>query len=93
MSDAEPDPLRDELQRCVGKPLSDSGPAVSPDEVNVPMIRHWVDALDDRNPAYLEAASHPIIQDALEGVMGPNIEILTNPNPNHIRNQSYSNPS
>ena len=58
MSDAEPDPLRDELQRCVGKPLSDSGPAVSPDEVNVPMIRHWVDALDDRNPAYLEE-EHP----------------------------------
>jgi uncharacterized protein len=31
------------------------GPAqVAPDPVNVPMIRHWVDALDDRNPVYLD---------------------------------------
>jgi acyl dehydratase len=31
------------------------GPAsVAPDPVNVPMIRHWVAALDDRNPVYLE---------------------------------------
>ncbi len=29
-------------------------PAVAADPVNVPMIRHWVDALDDRNPAYLD---------------------------------------
>jgi acyl dehydratase len=28
--------------------------AVAPDKVNVPMIRHWVDALDDRNPVYLD---------------------------------------
>ncbi|MEE2678370.1 MAG: MaoC family dehydratase N-terminal domain-containing protein [Myxococcota bacterium] len=54
MTDPEADPLREELERCVGKPLSDSGPALSPDEVNLPMIRHWVDALDDRNPVYLD---------------------------------------
>ena len=29
-------------------------PSVAPDPVNVPMIRHWVDALDDRNPVYLD---------------------------------------
>ena len=29
-------------------------PAVAPEAVNVPMIRHWVDALDDRNPVYLD---------------------------------------
>jgi len=29
-------------------------PSVAPDAVNVPMIRHWVDALDDRNPVYLD---------------------------------------
>jgi len=34
--------------------MSESGPADAPDEVNVPMIRHWVDALDDRNPVYLD---------------------------------------
>ena len=33
------------------------GPAsVAPDPVNVPMIRHWVAALDDRNPVYLDEA-------------------------------------
>src|SRR6185312_6316508 len=31
-----------------------SGPSLAPDPVNVAMIRHWVDALDDRNPAYDE---------------------------------------
>ncbi|MAI78230.1 MAG: hypothetical protein CL917_04760 [Deltaproteobacteria bacterium] len=31
------------------------GPAsAAPDPVNIPMIRHWVDALDDRNPVYLD---------------------------------------
>jgi len=31
-------------------------PSVAPDPVNVPMIRHWVDALDDQNPVYLDEA-------------------------------------
>lgn len=46
-----------ELRARVGQPLSASGPAVAPDPVNLPMIRHWVDALDDRNPVYLDAAA------------------------------------
>jgi acyl dehydratase len=50
------DPLRQRLEACVGKPMSDSGPSIAPDEVNLPMIRHWVDALDDRNPVYLDGA-------------------------------------
>jgi hypothetical protein len=29
-------------------------PTTAPEAVNVPMIRHWVDALDDRNPVYLD---------------------------------------
>lgn len=37
----------------------------------------------DRDEAYLEAASHPIILDALECILGPNIEVLTNKH-NHI---------
>jgi acyl dehydratase len=46
------DELRERLEAYVGKPM---GPAsVAPDPVNVPMIRHWVDALDDRNPVYLD---------------------------------------
>ena len=55
MTDQESDPLRARLDEWIGRPLSSSGPAVAPDEVNLPMIRHWVDALDDRNPVYLDA--------------------------------------
>jgi acyl dehydratase len=52
MADAEADPVRARLEKYVGQPM---GPAsVAPDPVNVPMIRHWVDALDDRNPVYLD---------------------------------------
>jgi acyl dehydratase len=32
------------------------GPVVAPDPVNVPMVRHWVDAIDDQNPVYLDEA-------------------------------------
>jgi len=49
------DPLRARVEEWLGKPLSSSGPSYAPDEVNLPMIRHWVDALDDRNPVYLDA--------------------------------------
>jgi phytanoyl-CoA hydroxylase len=36
-----------------------------------------------RDPVYLEAATHPIILDALEGILGPNVELLTNKH-NHM---------
>lgn len=41
-----------------------SEPRVGPDPVNQPMIRHWVDAIGDRNPIYVDeaaakAAGHP----------------------------------
>lgn len=41
-----------------------SKPRVGPDPVNVPMIHHWVDAIGDRNPIYVDesaarAAGHP----------------------------------
>jgi len=55
MVDREQDSLRASLESWIGQPLSDSGPALAPDEVNLPMIRHWVDALDDQNPIYLDA--------------------------------------
>jgi len=48
----EKDELRERLEKYVGKPMGE--PAVAPDPVNVPMIRHWVDALGDRNPVYLD---------------------------------------
>ncbi len=52
MADADGDALRERLEAFVGKPMGPPGAA--PDPVNVPMIRHWVDALDDRNPVYLD---------------------------------------
>jgi len=52
MAEAEVDPIRAGLERYVGKAMGP--PSVAPDPVNVPMIRHWVDALDDRNPVYLD---------------------------------------
>jgi acyl dehydratase len=52
MADAETDEVRARLEKYVGQPM---GPAsTAPDPVNVPMIRHWVVALDDQNPAYLD---------------------------------------
>lgn len=48
------DRVRAELMPWVGEPFGDSGPISAPDPVNVPMIRHWVDAIDDRNPVYLD---------------------------------------
>ena len=37
----------------------------------------------DRGSAYLEAATHPLILDALENFLGPNIELITNKH-NHL---------
>ena len=53
MEATEEDPVRARLEKYVGKAMGP--PSVAPDPVNVPMIRHWVDALDDRNPVYLDA--------------------------------------
>jgi len=52
MSEPETDRLRERLEEYVGRPMG--SPTAAPDPVNVPMIRHWVDALDDRNPVYLD---------------------------------------
>jgi len=52
MADEEVDEVRARLEKYVGKPMGP--PSVAPDPVNVPMIRHWVDALDDQNPIYLD---------------------------------------
>jgi acyl dehydratase len=54
MADDKVDPLRAKLDEFIGKPIGAAAPVEAPDEVNVPMMRHWVDALDDRNPVYLD---------------------------------------
>ena len=50
MAGEEVDEVRARLEKYVGGPMGP--PSVAPDPVNLPMIRHWVDALDDRNPLY-----------------------------------------
>jgi len=40
------------LQSWIGEKLNTRGTAYAPDPVNMPMIRHWIDAFDDRNPVY-----------------------------------------
>jgi len=53
MASEEVDELRARLEPYIGKPMGP--PATAPEPVNIPMIRHWVDALDDRNPVYDDA--------------------------------------
>lgn len=55
MAEFEVDDVRARLEKYVGKPMGP--PSVAPDPVNLPMIRHWVAALDDRNPVYLDEAA------------------------------------
>ena len=51
------DQLRRRLLPWMGRPMSGDGPSDAPDEVNLPMIRHWVDAMNDRDPVYLDEAA------------------------------------
>ena len=41
-----------DLRAAIGQPLG--APAVAPDPVNQPMIRHWAAALEDHNPVYTD---------------------------------------
>ncbi len=53
MSQAETTPFLDELRQGVGR---SAAPVAARDPVNPPMIHHWCDALDDRNPVYADPA-------------------------------------
>jgi uncharacterized protein len=46
------DDYEQRLQALVGRELGEARPAHDP--VNVPMIRHWVEAMGDDNPVYLD---------------------------------------
>jgi uncharacterized protein len=46
------DDYEQRLQALVGRQLGDARPAHDP--VNLPMIRHWVEAMEDDNPVYLD---------------------------------------
>ena len=45
----------DLLQTFVGREIGVL--AIAPDEVNVPMVRHWCEAMGDKNPIYLDQAA------------------------------------
>ncbi|MBV9353727.1 MAG: MaoC family dehydratase N-terminal domain-containing protein [Mycobacterium sp.] len=53
MTDQETE-FRTRLRSLVGQPTGSGKPAVAPDPVNQPMIRHWAYALGDMNPVYLD---------------------------------------
>jgi uncharacterized protein len=48
------DPFRASLEGYIGKPVSGTATTTAPDPVNVPMIRHWAAAFEDRNPVYTD---------------------------------------
>lgn len=54
MSDAEKAAFLARLQAHIG---TTAAPRPAPDPVNVPMIRHWCEAMDDANPLYLDEAA------------------------------------
>ena len=54
MSDDGKVALRQRLDDLIGEPVGSSRPAMAPDPVNQPMIRHWAYALNEMNPVYLD---------------------------------------
>jgi acyl dehydratase len=55
MTDDTTSDLRRRLDALVGEPVGSGKHTVAPDPVNQAMIRHWAYALNDMNPAYLDA--------------------------------------
>jgi uncharacterized protein len=53
MNDADDTALLERLRAEIG---AAGGPLQARDPVNLPMIRHWCDAMEDANPNYTEAA-------------------------------------
>ena len=77
---SEPDPAADASASTEGGPSLDerlqsfvghfTGPRHrAPDPVNLPMIRHWIEAMGDRNPVYVdEEAAHAA---GFDGIIAP----------------------
>jgi hypothetical protein len=55
MHDAAEVEFGEALDRLVGRPVGSGLPSPGPDVVNLPMIRHWAAAFEDRNPVYTDA--------------------------------------
>jgi acyl dehydratase len=54
MSADDDDAFRSRLNALIGKSVGSDSPSVAPDPVNLPMIRHWAAAFEDRNPVYTD---------------------------------------
>lgn len=67
--------LEANLASLIGKPVGSQGTTFGPDPVNVPMIRHWVAAFEDRNPVYTDEALAG--QSRFEGVVAPPLMLQT----------------
>lgn len=66
-----------QIERMVEPIVWEEGVPRSPESVRrLSKILH-------RDPVYLEAATDPLVLDALEGILGPNIELVTNKH-NHL---------
>jgi acyl dehydratase len=75
MSDDAQARFRAELDALVGKPVGPAGPQLAPDEVNVPMIRHWCDAMEDHNPVYTDAEF--AARTRFKGIVAPPVMLQT----------------
>jgi uncharacterized OB-fold protein len=56
-----------ELEALVG--MSTGDPLLSPHAVNVPMIRHWVEAMGDENPVYV--SDEAAVRYGFDGIIAP----------------------
>ena len=81
-----PDDLIDRLNAATDRQIQIGEPPIvreNRDEPITPGNIRRISKILDRDPVYLEAAQHPIILDALENILGPNIELVTNKH-NHM---------
>lgn len=61
------------MRAMIGSPIGP--PAVAPDPVNQPMIRHWAAALEDHNPVYIDPAF--AAQSRFGGIVAPPLMLQT----------------
>ncbi len=81
-----PDDLIDRLNEATDKQIEMGVPPIvreNTDEPITPGNIRRISKILDRDPVYLETARHPIILDALDSILGPNIELVTNKH-NHM---------
>jgi uncharacterized protein len=67
--------LEDRLAELIGRPVGSGSPSVAPDPVNLPMIRHWAAAFEDRNPVYTDPAFAATTRFA--GIVAPPLMLQT----------------